>query len=282
MDIRVLEKSKKTGYIFDVFYRGSGFDAFDEIDGKATVKGYFKEIMNSLGFTWAKGIQQGGRTDAKVSGNNCLYVSSNFNRDVQKIVCDFNSRAEGKIKITGVRKTFPNLIFPDYVEKRKYIYRFPKKKITKSEEEIDNMCKELTGTYDVSRFTDTKGEKLKEHIRTVEVSYKDGELIFIGNSFMPKQVRIMSGYILTGEITALPGKYLTLEKIYLKEELLKNILTEDKDIKIENVEKIERTEDKTFSVFYVSKDKKGEKKKKNGRNIKKLRKEYGTIIVREI
>ena len=282
MDIRVLEKSKKTGYIFDVFYRGSGFDAFDEIDGKATVKGYFKEIMNSLGFTWAKGIQQGGRTDAKVSGNNCLYVSSNFNRDVQKIACDFNSRAEGKIKITGVRKTFPNLIFPDYVEKRKYIYRFPKKKITKSEEEIDNMCKELTGTYDVSRFTDTKGEKLKEHIRTVEVSYKDGELIFIGNSFMPKQVRIMSGYILTGEMTALPGKYLTLEKIYLKEELLKNILTEDKDIKIENVEKIERTEDKTFSVFYVSKDKKGEVIGKNGRNIKKLRKEYGTIIVREI
>ena len=41
MDIRVLEKSKKTGYIFDVSYRGSGFDAFDEIDGKATVKGYF-------------------------------------------------------------------------------------------------------------------------------------------------------------------------------------------------------------------------------------------------
>ena len=119
------------------------------------------------------------------------------------------------------------------------------------------MCKELTGTYDVSRFTDTKGEKLKEHIRTVEVSYKDGELIFIGNSFMPKQVRIMSGYILTGEITALPGKYLTLEKIYLKEELLKNILTEDKDIKIENVEKIERTEDKTFSVFMYQKIKKG-------------------------
>ena len=99
---------------------------------------------------------------------------------------------------------------------------------------------------------------------------------------MPKQVRIMSGYILTGEITALPGKYLTLEKIYLKEELLKNILTEDKDIKIENVEKVERTEDKTFSVFYVSKDKKGEVIGKNGRNIKKLRKEYGTIIVREI
>ena len=53
-------------------------------------------------------------------------------------------------------------------------------------------------------------------------------------------------------------------------------------IKIENVEKVERTKDKTFSVFYVSKDKKGEVIGKNGRNIKKLRKEYGTIIVREI
>lgn len=282
MDIRVLEKSKKTGYIFDISYRGSSFDAFDEIEGKTTVKGYFKEIMNSLGFTWAKGIQQGGRTDAKVNGSNCLYVSSNFNRNVQKIVYDFNEKTEGKLKITRVRKTFPNLVFPDYVEQRKYIYRYPQKKIIKSEEEIRTACEELSGTYDVSRFTDTKGTQLKEHIRTVNVSFENGELIFTGNSFMPKQVRIMSGFILTGELTALPGKFLTLEKIYLNEELLKNILTEDTEIKIENVEKIERTEDKSLSVFYVSKDKKGEVIGKNGKNIKKLRKEYGTIIVREI
>ena len=282
MDIRVLEKNKKMGYIFDISYKGTEFDAFDEMENKVTVKGYFREVMNSLGFTWAKGIQQGGRTDAKVSGNNCLYVSSNFTGNVQKIVCDFNSKAERKLKITRVRKTFPNLIFPDYVEQRKYIYRYPQKKITKSQDEIINICKELTGTYDVSIFTDTKGEKLKEHIRTVEVSFENGELIFIGNSFMPKQVRIMSGYILTGEKTALLGKYLTLEKIYLKEELLKNIFVIDNDIKIENVEKIEKTEDKNFYIFYVLKDKKGEVIGKNGRNIKKLRKEYGTIIVREI
>lgn len=282
MDIRVLEKSKKIGYIFYVSYKGTHFDAFDEIDGKVTVKGYFKRIMNLLGFTWAKGIQQGGRTDAKVNGNNCLYVSSNFTRDVQKIISDFNKMAEGKLKITGYDKTFPNLIFPDYVEKRKYIYRFPKKKITKSNEEILNMCKELSGTYDVSRFTDTKGEKLKEHIRTVEIDFKNDELIFVGNSFMPKQVRIMSSYILTGDLTPLPGKYLTLHKIYLKNELLQNIFSEEKDIKIPNVEKIERTQDKNFSIFYVSKDKKGEVIGKNGKNIKKLRKEYGTIIVREI
>lgn len=282
MDIRVLEKSKKMGYIFDISYKGSYFDAFDEIENKITVKGFFRGIMNSLGFTWAKGIQQGGRTDAKVSGNNCLYVSSNFVGNVQKIISDFNSQAEGKVKITGVRKTFPNLVFPDYVEKRKYIYRYPEKKILKSEQDIISMCKELSGTYDVSRFTDTKGEKLKEHIRSVKVSFKDGELIFVGNSFMPKQVRIMSGYILTGEMTALPGKFLTLEKIYLKDEILNNIFVKESDIKIENVEIIERTEDKKFYIFYVAKDKKGEVIGKNGKNIKKLRKEYGTIIVREI
>lgn len=282
MDIRVLEKSRKTGYIFDVSYKGSDFDAFDEINGKTTVKGYFKEIMNSLGFTWAKGIQQGGRTDAKVSGNNCLYVSSNFNGNVKKIIYDFNEKAEGKLKITRIRKTFPNLVFPNYIEGRKYIYKYPQKKITKSPEEIEKICAEFTGTYDVSRFTDSKGEKLKEHVRTVAVNYENGCLIFNGDSFMPKQVRIMSGYILIGEMTALPGKFLKLEKVCLKEELLKNIFTEDTETKIENVEKIERNEDKSFYIFYVSPEKKGEVIGKNGGNIKRLRKEYGTIIVREL
>ena len=282
MDIRVLEKSKKIGYIFDISYRGSGFDAFDEMAGKNTVKGYFKQVMYELGFTWAKGIQQGGRTDAKVSGNNCLYVSSNFNGNVQKIVSDFNKISEGKIKIRGVRKTLPNLIFPDYVEGREYIYRYPQKKILKSEDEIKKICEELSGTYDVSRFTDTKGRELKEHIRTVKVRFENGELIFTGDSFMPKQVRIMSGFILTGELTALPGKYLTLEKVFLREELIKNTFFEDDTIKIDNVEKIERTDNGSLYIFYVLKDKKGEVIGKNGRNIKKLRKEYGTIIVREI
>lgn len=282
MDIRVLEKSQKIGYIFDISYKGKNFDSFDEMKDKVTVKGYFKEIMNSLGFTWAKGIQQGGRTDAKVNGNNCLYVSSNFNGNIQKIVEEFNNLASEKLKITRVRKTFPNLIFPDFVEGRKYIYRYPTKKIMRSIEEINNLCTELSGTYDVSRFTDTKGEKLKEHIRTVDVKFLNNELIFVGNSFMPKQVRIMSGYILTGEMTALPGKFLTLEKIFLKDELNKNIFVEDKEIKIEGVERIEKTEDKSFYIFYVSKEKKGEVIGKNGGNIKKLRKEYGTIIVREL
>ena len=44
MDIRVLEKSKKIGYIFDISYRGSGFDAFDEMAGKILSK----DILNKL------------------------------------------------------------------------------------------------------------------------------------------------------------------------------------------------------------------------------------------
>ncbi len=200
MDIRSLEKTNKIGYIFDIFYNGKYFDSFDEIKNKETVKGKFKTIMNSLGFTWAKGIQQGGRTDAKVSGSNCLYVSSTFNRNIQKIIDEFNILTEGKMKITRYRKTFPNLFFPDYVKQRKYIYKYPEKLITSSTEEIQKLCKEYSGTYDVSIFSDSKGKKLKEHIRTVNISFENNTLTFLGNSFMPKQVRITSGYILIGEL----------------------------------------------------------------------------------
>ena len=90
---------------------------------------------------------------------------------------------------------------------------------------------------------------------------------------MPKQVRIMSSYILTGKMEPLPGKYLTLEKVYLTEELSNNIFVEEKEFKIENVAKIERTKDKKVSIFYVEKGKKGEVIGKNGKNIKKLRRE---------
>ena len=78
--------------------------------------------------------------------------------------------------------------------------------------------------------------------------------MFLGNSFMPKQVRIMSGYILIGEKKILPGKYLTLEKIILSEEL-KEIIIEEVDnileVNILNVEKI-----KDIYIFYVLKNKK--------------------------
>ena len=48
------------------------------------------------------------------------------------------------------------------------------------------------------------------------------------------------------------------------------------------MERIERTKDGSFYIFYVSEDKKGEVIGKNGKNIKRLRKELGTVIVREI
>ena len=58
------------------------------------------------------------------------------------------------------------------------------------------------------------------------------------------------------------------------------IIYEDKEIKEENIEKIERN--KEFIFFYVKKSKKGEVIGTNGKNIKKMRREYGNIIIKEI
>lgn len=282
MDIRAIEKTSKWGYMFYISYNGQKFHSFDEMAGKKSVKGVFREIMEKVGFSWAKGIQQAGRTDAKVSTNeNILYVSSNFNGDMENLKNSFNQLSTGELKVTMVKKTFPNLVFPEMIEKREYIYSYPKKLIKNSEEEIEKLCNELSGTYDVSEFTDKKGLELKEHIREVKITYENGKLRFVGNSFMPKQVRIMSGYILTGKKEALMGKYLTLEKIYLKEEL-KNLILEKCEVEVENILEAERTSDKNLYIFYVKKGSKGEFIGKNGSNIKKLKKIYKNIIVREI
>lgn len=282
MEMRSLEKTNKIGYIFDIYYDGKFFDSFDEMKDKNTVKGNFKEVMNLLGFTWAKGIQQGGRTDARVTGSNCLYVSSIFCGNIKKITQAFNEKLNEKMKITRVRRTIPNLAFPDFVEGRKYIYSYPEKKIKRDIKEINELCEKLSGTYDVSDFTDNKGKKLKEHVRSVNVSFEDGKLIFQGNSFMPKQVRIMSSYILTGSKEPLPGKFLKLSEILLKEELLDNILIKS-NLEIENVQKIYTNKNKDLYIFYINKKLKGELIGKKGKNIKKLRKELnGNIIVREI
>ena len=282
MNFRGVEKTDKWGYIFTVFYNGERFHSFDEMAGKITVKGEFRRVMNELGFTWAKGIQQGGRTDAKVSAErNLLYVSSNFQGDLNEIIFKFNEKMKESIFIRKVQKTFPNLSFPEYIEKREYIYKYPKKRIKKSLEEIEKIILEVSGTYDVSKFTDKKGLDLKEHERTVEVSFQKNILKFIGNSFMPKQVRNMSGYILTGEVETLPGKYLTLENVYMKQELLDKIILES-NLKISGVEKIERTADEKLIIIYVKKEKKGEVIGKNASNIKTLRKEFGNIVIREI
>lgn len=282
MDIRAIEKSKKLGYMFYITYNGTKFNAFDELDGKITVKGTFKDIINKLGFTWAKGIQQAGRTDAKVSANeNILYVSSNYFGDLHKLMDEFNKNSD-ILKITMIKKTFPNLVFPDMIARREYIYKYPQKKIKRKEDEIINLCKELSGKYDVSKFTDKKGQELKNHIREVDIEFINGKLKFNGDSFMPKQVRIMSSYILTDSYEPLEGKYLTLNKIYLKDELKSKIFEEVSNINIDYVEKIEKTLDETLYIFYTSKEKKGKVIGKNGKNIKSLKKQYGNIVVREI
>ena len=282
MDIRTIEKSKKTGYMFYITYDGTKFQAFDEMKDKTTVKGTFRSIMEELGFSWAKGIQQAGRTDAKVSANeNILYVSSNFMGNIEKTKDRFNENS-ANMKITMVKKTFPNLAFPELIAGREYIYRYPQKKIKRTEEEIVKICEDLSGKYDVSEFTDKKGLELKEHVREVEISYKNGKLFFAGDSFMPKQVRIMSGYILTGEKVPLEGKYLTLNKIKLSTEL-QNMIFEDVDnVDIQGVERVEKTSDGALYIFYVEKSKKGEVIGKNGKNIKALKKIYGNIVVREL
>lgn len=283
IDLRILEKSSKWGYMFYISYRGDKFQAFDEIGGKITVKGEFRRVMNSLGFTWAKGVQQGGRTDAKVNGeDNILYVSSNYNGDFKEFIDKFNEEMKGKIFIKKVLKTLPNLSFPEMISAREYVYAYKKKRITRSEEEIIKLTEELSGTYDVSRFTDKKGLELKEHIRTVKITYENGRLRFLGDSFMPKQVRITSAYILTDSYEPLPGKYLTLEKIYLKDELGENIIETVENISEENVVKIEATRNKKMYIFYVKKEDKGTLIGKNGKNIKVLRKKYGNILIKEI
>lgn len=283
MDIRTIEKNDKWGYMFYIKYDGTKFHSFDEMSGKRSVKGRFKEIMNELGFTWAKGIQQGGRTDAKVSATeNILYVSSKFDGDRKELQERFNFLSDDSLKITMIKKTIPNLVFPEMIARREYIYEYPKKRVKNSLEEIEKLCKELSGKYDVSEFTDKKGLELKEHIREVEIKFQNGKLFFSGNSFMPKQVRIMSGYILTGKKEALEGKYLTLSKIVLSEKLKASIFEQIDDIKVEGVERVEANPERTLYIFYTSKDKKGELIGKNGKNIKALKKIYGDIVVKEI
>jgi len=284
MNFRSLEKTTKFGYLFFISYNGKKFHSFDENKKgdsiKKTVKGEFIRVLGELGITWAKGVQQGGRTDAMVSAKeNILYINSNNKIDRIQLKNKFNEKIKN-LKILKIEKTLPNLAIPEMVVGRKYRYIYPKDKVLSSEIEILKRCEELTGTYDVSEFTDKKGKQLKEKIRSVEVSYENGELVFLGNSFMPKQVRIMSGYILTGEKKILPGKYLTLEKIIISKELEEIFIKEVNEISEENVLKVEKIKD--VYIFYVSKNKKGEVIGKNASNIKKLRKKYGKIIIKTI
>lgn len=283
INFRALEKSDKLGFLFFIAYNGIKFDAFDELKGKNTVKGEFSRIMSQLEFTWAKGVQQGGRTDAKVSADeNILYLSSRYFGDLEELKKNFN-KISTSVKIKKIVKTLPNLVFPDMVEGREYIYSYPKKRITLSLEEIEERCRKCSGTYDVSIFTDNKGKELKEHTRTVQVRYEDGKLYFHGDSFMPKQVRIMSAYLLTDSMEPLPGKHLTLNKICVKKELEDMYIDKNKDIWIDSYPEIihwERLGE--INILYLEKDKKSEFIGKNGNNINRFKKIYGNTIVREL
>ncbi|MGL4980668.1 MAG: pseudouridylate synthase [Fusobacteriaceae bacterium] len=283
INFRAFEKSDKLGFLFFIAYNGIKFDAFDEINGKNTVKGEFSRVLKELGFSWAKGVQQGGRTDAKVSANeNILYLSSRYFGDLDELKKNFN-KLSPNVKIKNIIKTLPNLAFPDMVTGREYIYSYPKKKITLSTDEIEKRCSQYSGTYDVSIFTDHKGKELKEHIRTVKVEYKDEKLYFSGDSFMPKQVRIMSAYLLTDSMSPLPGKYLKLEKICVKKELEDMYINKNTNIDRDSYPDIIDSEILgDINILYIKKDKKSEFIGKNGNNIKKFKKNYGNTVVREV
>lgn len=204
----------KKGYLLEISYKGKYFDCFDEMKNKKTVKGVLKNYLLSKGIVVIKGLQQAGRTDAKVSANsNYIYfMAKKFNVDI----IELNLKIDGLI-IKSIREVKNNLILPDIVKRRIYIYYYPKKFINLEENEIKRRCLEISGKKDFSEFTNFKGLKLKNHIRDVNVEFIDGKLYFNGDSFLPQQVRIMSSYILKGKKEAMNPKFLILDKIIFKE-----------------------------------------------------------------
>ena len=326
--IRDFENTKYFGYMFFIEYDGQKFESFDENPNKKSVKAEFRKILESSKIKIFKGIQQAGRTDANVSAKgNILYINS-------KNVIDFSKLkflgTEG-LKINKVVRTLPFLEFPQMIEKRYYIYEYPENLVKNNEERISQICEKVSGKKDFYEFTSEKGKKLKNHIREVFVKYENGRLYFVGDGFLPQQVRIMSNFILNNtkldieklnnknfenrklgiKAKALDGKYLTLMKVDFSEKLEKisffdvknieelinlknnnneNLETGNSEIKIDNlneqlksigkVKKIERNS--YFTVFFVEKKDKGEFIGKRGKNIRKLKKIFGDIVVKEI
>ena len=326
--IRDFENTKYFGYMFFIEYDGQKFESFDENPNKKSIKAEFSKILESNKIKIFKGIQQAGRTDANVSAKeNILYINS-------KEIIDFLKlkflKAEG-LKINKIVRTLPFLEFPQMIEKRYYIYEYPKKLRKNDEERINQICKKVSGEKDFYEFTSEKGKKLKNHTREIFVEYENGKLYFVGDGFLPQQVRIMSNFILNNtkfdieklndgnfenrklgiKDKPLDGKYLTLMKVDFSEELekisffdVKNIEelinlkknnneileTGNSEIKIDDlneqlksidkVKKIERNS--YFTVFFVEKKDKGEFIGKRGKNIRKLKKIFGDIVVKEI
>ena len=326
--IRDFENTKYFGYMFFVEYDGQRFESFDENPNKKSVKSEFRKILENNKIKIFKGIQQAGRTDANVSAKeNILYINS-------KEIIDFSKlkflETEG-MKINKIARTLPFLEFPQMIEKRYYIYEYPKKLRKNDEERINQICKKVTGKKDFYEFTSEKGKKLKNHTREIFVKYENGKLYFVGDGFLPQQVRIMSNFILNNtkfdieklndenfknrklgiKDKPLDGKYLTLMRVDLSEKLdkisffdVKNIEElinlkknnneifeiENSEIKIDDLNEqlksigkvkiIERNS--YFTVFFVEKKDKGEFIGKRGKNIRKLKKIFGDIVVKEI
>lgn len=280
IDIRKFENDKKYGYLFFISYNGKDFVAFDENTGKKTVKSEFKKVLEGLGITWAKGLQQAARTDAKVNADeNVLYISTYFNGDIEELKGKMNKLLNG-IKVNKIEKTFSDLVIPDLVKRRIYHYNYPKDMIELEESLIKERAEEISGNKDFSEFTDFNGKQLKQLTRDVLVEYTGETLVFNGESFLPKQVRIMSAYILSGEKKIFPAKYLSLKQLIFKDELNEIIFKIRDDIKIDNVDKIEQVGD--MIILYVKKDKRGELIGRRGKNIKILRKIYKEVVVKDV
>ena len=326
--IRDFENTKYFGYMFFVEYDGQKFESFDENPNKKSVKSEFRKILENNKIKIFKGIQQAGRTDANVSAKeNIFYINS-------KGIIDFSKlkflETEG-LKINKIVRTLPFLEFPQMIEKRYYIYEYPKNLVKNDEKRITQICEKVSGKKNFYEFTSEKGKKLKNHTREIFVEYENGKLYFVGDGFLPQQVRIMSNFILNNtkfdieklndgnfenrklgiKDKPLDGKYLTLMKVDFSEKLekisffdVKNIEElinlkknnneifeiENSEIKIDDlneqlksigkVKKIERNS--YFTVFFVEKKDKGEFIGKRGKNIRKLKKIFGDIVVKEI
>ena len=329
--IRDFENTKYFGYMFFVEYDGQKFESFDENPNKKSVKSEFRKILENNKIKIFKGIQQAGRTDANVSAKeNILYINS-------KEIIDFSKlkflETEG-LKINKIVRTLPFLEFPQMIEKRYYIYEYPKKLRKNDEERINQICKKVSGKKNFYEFTSEKGKKLKNHRREIFVKYENDKLYFVGDGFLPQQVRIMSNFILNNtkfdieklndenfknrklgiKDKPLDGKYLTLMKVDFSEKLEKISFFDVKNIeelinlknensisleiktsesKIDNLnEKVKNIDEITkirkiqknnyFTVFFVEKKDKGEFIGKRGKNIRKLKKIFGDIVVKEI
>ena len=329
--IRNFENTKYFGYMFFVEYDGQKFESFDENPNKKSVKSEFRKILENNKIKIFKGIQQAGRTDANVSAKeNILYINS-------KEIIDFSKlkfwEVEG-LKINKIVRTLPFLEFPQMIEKRYYIYEYPKKLRKNDEERINQICKKVSGKKDFYEFTSEKGKKLKNHTREIFVKYENNKLYFVGDGFLPQQVRIMSNFILNNtkfdieklndenfknkklgiKDKSLDGKYLTLVKVDFLEELKKisffdvknieelinlkknnnenleignsKIKIDDLNEKLKNIDEITKIrkiqKNNYFTVFFVEKKDKGEFIGKRGKNIRKLKRIFGDIVVKEI